>query len=60
MLDERVCPACESRNIEYVDSREDCNYRYVDMHCKDCGCEYTCQLVEVIHKIKIKIKREDD
>lgn len=58
MYDEGVCPACVSSNTEYVDSREDWNYKYVDMQCKDCGCKYVYQIVEVIHKIIIK--GEDD
>lgn len=58
MYDEDVCPACESSNTKYIDSREDWDYKYVDMLCNDCGCEYTCQIVEVVSKIEIK--GEDD
>lgn len=51
MIDIDVCPACESCNTMYADSREDDDYKYVIMKCNDCGCEYTCQIVEVITKV---------
>ena len=52
MIDIDVCPLCESCNTIYADSREDDDYKYVEMRCKDCGCQYICQLVEIISKVE--------
>lgn len=59
MFDEDVCPACESSNTKVLDTREDWDYKYVDMECEDCGCRYTCQFVEVLSKIEI-MEDEDE
>lgn len=52
MIDVDVCPCCDSSNTQFVTAREDDDYKYVDMHCNACGCQYTCQIVEVINKVE--------
>lgn len=52
MIDVDICPCCDSSNTQFVEAREDDDYKYVEMCCKDCGCQYTCQLVEVINKVE--------
>jgi transcriptional regulator NrdR family protein len=51
MIDVDVCPCCDSSNTQFIDAREDDDYKYVEMRCKDCGCQYTCQIVETITKV---------
>lgn len=40
MIDVDVCPCCDSSNTQFVDAREDDDYKYVEMRCKDCGQQF--------------------
>lgn len=53
MIDIDTWTCIDSSNTQFVDAREDDDYKYVEMRCKDCGCQYTCQLVEVINKVEV-------
>ena len=52
MIDVDVCPCCDSSNTQFVKAREGDDYKYVEMRCKDCGCQYMCQLVEITNKVE--------
>ena len=55
MLDENVCPKCESSNVVFTGNDIDAYDRTITyMQCRDCGIEYRITWIEIVGGIDVE------